>query len=329
MMATMNPERVDDDGAVGDGKPAPARHERVTEHESGQRIDNFLLRRAPGVPKSHVYRVIRRGDVRVDGRRVKPTRKLVAGEQVRVPPMRLDVRGPIRVPDAVADALGAAVRLEENDFLLLDKPAGIAVHGGSGLMFGAIDALRQARGEPSLELVHRLDRGTSGALLVARDAGRARALQRLFRDRAIDKRYRALVDGAWPEGTRRVALPLLANKEHAGERRVIVDAGGQHAVSHFDVEERFADTATELSVRIETGRTHQIRVHAQASGCAVIGDERYGDNRRNGELKRVGIGRLCLHAARLAFTWQARERVLEVPPGGDWEAMRHALRSTI
>jgi len=326
-MVMMNPSNAHDSGAIGDGDPSRARHERVTEHEEGQRIDNFLLRRAPGVPKSHVYRVIRRGDVRVDGRRVKPTRKLVAGEQVRVPPMRLEAKGPVRVPDAIADVLAGAVVLETDDFLVLDKPAGIAVHGGSGLVFGAIDALRQGRGDPSLELVHRLDRGTSGALLIARDAGRGRALQRLFRERTIDKRYLALADGSWPDGCERVALPLLANKTHAGERRVVVDPCGQSAVSHFSVRRRFGDTATELSVRIETGRTHQIRVHAQASGCAVIGDQRYGDNRGNARFKRAGLARLCLHAHRLSFTWQERTHTVEVPPGDGWDTMRRALHA--
>jgi len=311
--------------ASGDGELTRVRHERVGEGEDGQRIDNFLLRRAPGVPRSHLYRVIRTGDVRVDGRRVKPTRKLRTGEQVRVPPMRIERKGPVRVPDAVADALGAAVVFEHDDFLVIDKPPGIAVHGGSGLAFGLIDALRQARAEPTLELVHRLDRGTSGALLVARGTGRCRALQQLFRERGVDKRYVALADGAWPERTTTVTLALRANSEHAGERRVMVDPDGQSAISHFAVRRRFGQTASELAIRLETGRTHQIRVHALASGCALIGDQRYGDNRRNTLFRRAGLARLCLHAERLGFRWQSRAWAIDVPGGDRWTDMYRAL----
>lgn len=313
-----------DDSAI-----TAAHHVRIAEGEAGQRIDNFLLRRAPGVPKSHVYQLIRRGEVRVDGRRIKPTRKLVLGEQVRVPAMRLTRKGPVQVPATAQRAIAAAVVYEHADFLVLDKPPGMAVHGGSGLVFGAIDALRQTLGQPSLELVHRLDRGTSGALLVARDPARCRALQTLFRERTVDKRYRALLDGAWPDDCRTIDAPLLANREHAGERRVIVSADGQPARTHVDVRRRFASLASEVSVRIETGRTHQIRVHTRSRGHAVIGDERYGDNRRNARFKRLGLARLCLHAESLRFDWHGESLHVQVPPDARWDAMCEALeRST-
>ncbi len=301
------------------------RHVRVEQGESGQRIDNFLLRRAPGVPKSHVYKLIRSGQVRVDGGRVKPTRKLVAGEQVRIPPMRTAVRERVRVPDALAEAVATAVVVENEDYLVLDKPAGLAVHAGSGLAFGAIDALRQAREEPSLELVHRLDRGTSGALLIARDAGRSRALQALFRERTVDKTYRAIVVGAWPDHISRVDLPLSSNVEHAGERRVVVTPDGQTALSVFTRERSYGALASEVSVAIETGRTHQIRVHAMASGCPIVGDERYGDNRANTQFKRLGLARLCLHSTRIGFEWHGTRHEIDVPPDAPWEAMRRAL----
>ena len=293
------------------------RHERVGSGEAGQRVDNFLIRRAPGVPKSHVYRLIRQGEVRVDGRRVKQTRRLREGEQVRIPTLRTRERERTRVPDALAEAVAGAIVHEHEDFIVVAKPPGIAVHGGSGLAFGLIDALRQRLDAPSLELVHRLDRGTSGCLLVARDAGGGRALQDLFRRRAVAKRYAALLAGHWPGSIERVDAPLARNVEHAGERRVVVDAAGRPAVSRFAVSERFAD-ATLASVTIETGRTHQIRVHARHVGHAVVGDTRYGDNRLNADFRRRGLARLFLHAERLAFDWRGEPIVLEVPPDAAW-----------
>ena len=319
-------EHAEGDGneAAGTASTSRSRHERVGSGEAGQRVDNFLIRRAPGVPKSHVYRLIRQGEVRVDGRRVRQTRRLVEGEQVRIPALRVAPRGEARVPDALADALADAIVREHEDFLLVAKPAGVAVHGGSGLAFGAIDALRQRLAAPSLELVHRLDRGTSGCLLIARDAGRGRALQALFRERAVDKRYVALVAGHWPGEVGRVDAPLARNVEHAGERRVVVDPAGKTASSRFAVRRRFAD-ATLVDVAIETGRTHQIRVHARHVGHALVGDTRYGDNRVNADFRRRGLARLFLHAERLAFEWRGERVELQVPPDAAWERSLAAL----
>ncbi len=290
----------------------------VTAGEQGQRIDNFLLRRTPGVPRSHVYRIIRKGQVRVNGGRVKPTRKLAAGEMVRIPPMQLKRSGPVTVPDAMARTVAEAVVDEREDFLVLNKPAGLAVHGGSGLAFGAIDALRQARNEPDLELVHRLDRGTSGCLLIAKGPGTGRAMQNLFRQRDIRKHYIALVDGVWAGGDKTVNVSLLVNKEHAGERRVMVSDQGQSAVSHFKCERSFND-ASLMRVEIETGRTHQIRVHAKHCGHPVVGDTRYGSNKINTVFKRRGLNRMYLHSASLQFQWQNQLIELNAPPGPDWE----------
>jgi len=286
--------------------------------EEGQRIDNYLIRRAPGVPRSHIYHVIRKGRVRVNGGRVKPTRKLVTGDVVRIPPMQLKKVGEVSVPDALAKAVAEAVVVERDDFLVLNKPQGLAVHGGSGLAFGAIDALRQARGEPELELVHRLDRGTSGCLLVARNPGICRAMQNLFRERKIRKFYNALVDGVWVDGNKTVDAPLEKNKEHAGERRVIVSAEGQTAVSHFSCETQYKD-ASFMRIEIETGRTHQIRVHAKHCGHAVIGDTRYGSNANNATYKRRGLGRLYLHSECMQFQWQGDAVEVRAPLGSDWE----------
>ncbi len=304
--------------------PTGVRNVVVSAGEDGQRIDNFLLRRAPGVPRSHIYRVIRKGQVRVNGGRIKPTRKVLAGEMVRIPPMHLKPAGEVSVPDALAATVAEAVVSEHDDFLVLNKPPGLAVHGGSGLAFGAIDALRQARQESALELVHRLDRGTSGCLLIARSVGAGRALQDLFRTRVITKRYMALVDGVWQGGDRTVNVPLAINKAHAGERRVMVSDEGKPAVSHFKCIRQF-DEGSLMSIDIETGRTHQIRVHAKHCGHAVIGDTRYGSNSRNATLKRRGLSRLFLHSEFLAFEWQGKSVDLTVPVGADWERAQVGL----
>lgn len=292
--------------------------------EEGQRIDNYLIRRAPGVPRSHIYHVIRKGRVRVNGGRVKPTRKLVSGDMVRIPPMQLKKAGDVSVPDALAKAVAEAVVEERDDFLVLNKPPGLAVHGGSGLAFGAIDALRQARGESELELVHRLDRGTSGCLLIARNAGICRAMQGLFREREIRKFYNALIDGVWSEGNKTVDAPLEKNKEHAGERRVMVSADGQSAVSHFSCEAQYKD-ASFMRIEIETGRTHQIRVHAKHCGHPVIGDTRYGDNASNTAFKRRGLSRLFLHSESMRFEWQGDAIEVHAPLGGDWQQAQQEL----
>ncbi len=308
-----------------DNAPTGVRLIEVEATEEGQRIDNFLLRRAPGVPRSHIYRVIRKGEVRVNKGRVKPTRKLVAGDVVRIPPMQIKTGPDVRVPDKLAATVAASVFAESDDYLLLNKPPGLAVHGGSGLAFGAIDALRQARAEPGLELVHRLDRGTSGCLLIARNAGVGRTMQGLFREREIEKSYLALVDGKWVHGNKTVDAPLAKNKEHAGERRVIVSESGQSAVSHFDCIEAY-EQGSAVRVNIETGRTHQIRVHAKHCAHPVIGDTRYGDNQRNTYFKRLGLQRLYLHSERLAFSWQGEYVDLRAPVDEQWQQAQSRLR---
>jgi len=298
----------------------------VGDAEQGQRIDNFLMRQAQGVPRSHVYRIIRKGQVRVNGGRIKPTRKLLAGDLVRIPPMRLKAANDVTVPDGLARSVRDAVIFECDDYLVLNKPAGLAVHGGSGLAFGAIDALRQARSEPELALVHRLDRGTSGCLLVAKNRGIGRTMQMLFRERKIRKCYLALLDGVWEHGDRTVVAPLAKNKEHAGERRVMVCSDGQSAVSHFSVIETYAQGSL-VRVEIETGRTHQIRVHAKHCGHPVIGDKRYGDNARNASFKQLGLNRLYLHSESLAFEWNGERVQILAPVGNLWEQSANDLRA--
>jgi len=311
----------------GSNPGAQVRHAEVESGESGQRIDNFLLRRAPGVPRSHVYRLIRTGQVRVNGGRVKPTRKLAVGDKVRIPPMHVKASGEVSVPDALANTVAQAVVHETDDFLVVNKPPGLAVHAGSGLAFGLIDALRQARNEPGLELVHRLDRGTSGCLLIAKGVGQVRSLQDLFRTKDIMKSYLALVDGVWELGAKTVDAPLEKNKEHAGERRVMVSASGQAAVSHFNCVQSFGD-ASLMRINIETGRTHQIRVHAKHCGHAVIGDTRYGNNARNAQFKQRGLARMYLHSAALQFEWQGDSYHLEAPTDADWARAEAILNSS-
>lgn len=282
-------------------------------------MDNFLIKRCAGVPRSHIYRLIRTGDVRVDGRRVKQTRKLVIGEQVRIPAIKVTVSDVVQVPDKLAAAAGDSVLLEHDDFLIVNKPPGIAVHAGTGLAFGFIDALRQHRQEPKLELSHRLDRATSGCLLIGRTMACNRELQDLFRQRSITKRYTVIVDGRWPESVTQIDAPLLKNVEHAGERRVTVDAAGQPALTRVAVAKRYRQ-ATELEVHLDTGRTHQIRVHMRHTGHAVIGDQRYGDNARNAYFKKRGLSRLYLHSTELAFVWKNKPIRMVAPVDSAWQA---------
>ena len=293
------------------------RHVEVTTNELNQRIDNFLLRRCPGVPRTHIYKTIRKGEVRVDGKRVKPTRKLAVGEKVRIPPMRFKSSQRVRVPDDAVRAVLDSIIFDHADFLVLNKPPGLAVHAGSGVPYGLIDALQQGLDAPTLELTHRLDKDTSGALLVARNAGTNRQLQDLFRDRRVDKRYQALVDGHWPEALSELNAPLLKNTERAGERKVVVDPAGQSALTHVAVVQRFRDS-TLLDVVLETGRTHQIRVHVSHAGHAVVGDTRYGNNARNARFRRHGLKRMFLHAASLGFAWQGNRIDVDCSPGSGW-----------
>jgi len=222
--------------------------------------------------------------------------------------------------------VGTAVLLERGYFLIVNKPAGVAVPGGSGLAFGLIDALRQHRDEKHLELSHRLDRATSGCLLVGRGMKANRLLQNLFRSRTIDKRYLALVAGQWPEHVKRVDAPLLKNVEHAGERRVMVSPDGQEALTHVSIAEQFAE-ATLLDVILETGRTHQIRVHTKHVGHAVVGDDRYGDNRQNASFRKLGLSRLYLHSKALAFDWQGTRIEVTAPTDPQWDISLKSLTS--
>ena len=276
---------------------------------AGQRLDNFLLRRLKGVPRSHVYRLIRSGQVRVNSGRAKPSRRLACGDQVRVPPVRLPT-APAKPPDHDSVAwIERHILHEDQRVLVIDKPAGLAVHGGSGISLGLIETLRAARPDsPYLELAHRLDRSTSGCLLVAKKRSALRILHEFLRTDAVDKNYLALVRGPWDLGTQVFETALKTTHRRNGERFVIVHPDGKLAVSEFKPVEFFGSLATLMSVEIRTGRTHQIRVQAAAATHPTAGDERYGDARFNEQMNRLGLRRLFLHAQSMSFVWPGSEQ---------------------
>jgi 23S rRNA pseudouridine955/2504/2580 synthase len=291
---------------AGPKPPLGARRVRAGEGSAGQRLDNFLLRELGGLPRSRVYRLLRKGEVRVNGKRKQADYRLAADDEVRLPPVRLepaDGTALRRVPDALQDAVRAAIVHEDERVLVLNKPAGLAVHGGSGLAFGAIEALRALRPEESLELVHRLDRETSGCLVVARTRAALRSAHALLRDGEVEKHYAALVTGRWRIGRKTIDAPVLTNARQGGERVVRVHPAGKIAVSVFDPVRFFGGRATLMDVAIHTGRTHQIRVHASFAGHPVAGDDKYGDREANAALRALGLKRMFLHAESIAFRW--------------------------
>ncbi|MGH8312260.1 MAG: RluA family pseudouridine synthase [Gammaproteobacteria bacterium] len=283
-----------------------ARHVSIASEQAEQRLDNFLLRELKGVPKGHVYRLLRTGQVRVNGRRAKPDYRLAGGDEIRIPPVHQSEAGPQARPGSRQQAVLQAAIVHADEFLLvLNKPPGWAVHGGSGVSLGVIEALRAMRpGERHLELVHRLDRDTSGCLLVARKPAVLRALHAALRAGQVDKRYLALLAGVWSGGPLQVRVALQKNVLQSGERMVKVAEDGREAESHFRPVRRFRD-ATLMEVAIRTGRTHQIRVHAAHLGYPVLGDEKYGAREANRHFRSLGLQRMFLHAASLGFVHPA------------------------
>ena len=287
-------------------KAAAVKTLMVDEESAGQRLDNFLLRHLKGVPKTHVYRIIRTGEVRINKGRVNADTRVQTGDMVRLPPVRVatvDVNAP------VAPGREFPVLMEDEQMMAIDKPAGVAVHGGSGVSFGVIEQLRQARpGARMLELVHRLDRDTSGVLLIAKKRSALTRLQDQFRDRETGKTYMALVKGQWPSNKKVIDLPLqrylIPNGLGEGERRVRIahkdDANAQRAITLVRVSRLVGDYSL-LEVTIKTGRTHQIRVHLASQGYPIVGDDKYGDFELNKRLAALGMKRMFLHAWRLQF----------------------------
>lgn len=295
--------------------PAPAvRYCTVDDRSEGQRLDNFLLREVQGVPKTRLYRALRKGEIRVNKGRVRPDYRLHCGDVVRLPPFHQPAPSERElVPHRWLDRLASCVVLSDERLLVIDKPSGLAVHGGSGLQFGLIECLRQMFPQDRhLELVHRLDRDTSGLILVARHPRFLRELHALLRGDGVIKEYLALVEGSWPRHQSRVEAPLEKNVLRSGERMVRVAAGGKASVTEFSVLARFGG-ATLVRARPLTGRTHQIRVHARQAGHPVLGDAKYGDDSTQAVASQLGVTRLFLHAARLRFTLDGAEYNLEAP----------------
>jgi 23S rRNA pseudouridine955/2504/2580 synthase len=286
----------------------------IDSEDAGQRIDNFLLRTLKGVPKSHLYRLMRKGEIRVNKKRIKPVYKLVVDDEIRIAPIRVSEE-----KDAVSTGLNIVAKLEkqilfEDDRLIvINKPSGMAVHGGSGLSFGLIEALRALRPDARmLELVHRLDRDTSGCLLVAKKRSTLRNLHEQFRDKKVQKFYQALVKGHWPTKLTRVTEALKKNDLKSGERVVVVDnQQGKESETRFKVLERYRG-ATLVRAFPVTGRTHQIRVHCQTSGHSIAMDAKYGHEEFDEQMKSKGLKRLFLHAASIEFTHPSTEERLKI-----------------
>lgn len=293
----------------------------VSPELAGQRIDNFLRTQLKGVPKTLIYRILRKGEVRVNKGRIKPEYKLQAGDIVRVPPLRLAERDePVPLAQGLLERLEAAIVYEDKALIVLNKPAGIAVHGGSGLSFGVIEALRQLRPDAKeLELVHRLDRDTSGLLMVAKKRSMLRHLHHELRGDGVDKRYMALVRGRWDTSKKQVNAPLLKNTLRSGERMVEVTDEGKEALTLFRVLRRFGDFATLVEAKPVTGRTHQIRVHARHAGHSIAGDSKYGDEEFSSVIRDLGGKRLFLHAYALKVPLpDGGELALEAPVDDLW-----------
>ncbi|UBH63197.1 23S rRNA pseudouridine(955/2504/2580) synthase RluC [Proteus vulgaris] len=295
--------------------------------EAGQRIDNFLLARLKGVPKSMIYRIIRKGEVRVNKGRIKPEYKLNAGDSIRIPPVRVAEKEEIAVSPKLdkVSALANCILYEDDHLMLINKPSGTAVHGGSGLSFGVIEGLRALRPEARfLELVHRLDRDTSGVLLIAKKRSALRALHEQLRLKQMQKDYLALVRGQWQSHTKVVQAPLLKNILQSGERVVKVSNEGKPSETRFKVEERFG-FATLVKASPVTGRTHQIRIHTLHAGHPIAFDDRYGDRDFDAQLVGTKLNRLFLHASSLTFTHPSTGEQMRIEAPMD-TSLRHCLQ---
>lgn len=299
---------------------------------AGQRIDNFLMARLKGAPKTMIYRILRKGEVRVNKGRVKPDYRIKAGDLVRVPPIRMaKVDEPTPIAKGLLDRLEAGIVYEDNALIVLNKPAGIAVHGGSGLNYGVIEAFRQIRPQcKEMELVHRLDRDTSGLLMIAKRRSMLRHLHEMLRNDSMDKGYMALVRGRWPTSRKQVDAPLQRANVRSGERLMEVNPQGKEARTLYKVLRRFGDYATLVEASPITGRTHQIRVHALYAGHAIAGDSKYGDEEFSKDIRELGGKRLFLHACYLRVTLPDGE-VLEVhaDPDEQWQAVLEQLAEEV
>lgn len=315
--------RIDVEKATGRPGGGSARLVTVDERGEGQRLDNFVLRECPAVPKTRLYRAIRKGEIRVNKGRSRPEQRLLSGDVVRLPPLAAAERERAAAPPGWQARLAAAIVHEDDELLVLDKPSGLAVHGGSGLSFGLIETLRSMRPAARfLELVHRLDRETSGLILIAKRPASLRALHALLRrEGGVDKRYLALVAGRWPRHLRHIEAPL-ERREYGGERVVQVAAGGRASLTAFRVRKVLRGCSL-VEAHPRTGRTHQIRVHAAHAGYPLLGDTKYGDSRSAALTRELGLRRLFLHAESLAFRLGECDYRFSAPLGSELEAVLH------
>ncbi len=287
---------------AGDATPVTSgvRKVRIDSGSAGQRIDNFLRRELPGVPRGRIYRLLRRGEVRVNGGRIRAEYKLETGDEVRIPPVRLKPEGPAPATDRARRLLDTVI-YEDKRLFVINKPGGLAVHGGSGISHGVVELLRAARPDlKELGLVHRIDRETSGCLVLAKRRSALRALHEQFREGRVEKNYLALAAGDWQFGEQRIEAPLKVRNRKNGERHVVVAPDGKLAATRVRLSRTYG-VASLLQCAPETGRTHQIRVHLQCAGHPILGDERYGDEDANLAAKQAGLKRLFLHAQSIAF----------------------------
>ncbi len=311
---------------MADGINSSVRLVEIDAGSDGQRVDNFLMRELKGVPKSRIYNLLRRGEVRVNKGRVKAEHRLCSGDVVRIPPIRVAAEEVApKVSASLSDRLSAAIVFEDDGLIVIDKPSGLAVHGGSGVNLGLIEALRVMRPQAKfLELVHRLDRDTSGLIMVAKKRSALLTLHEALRGDGVDKRYLALAVGPWPRHKSRVEAPLIKNTLRSGERVVRVSVEGKSALTEFRVVEAFP-FATLVEAAPITGRTHQIRVHAQFVGHPLAGDEKYGDNATNARFRDLGLKRLFLHAHTLSFDWMGRRFQLKAELPEDLQSFLDVL----
>jgi len=289
----------------------------VSDEKTGQRVDNFLLTYLKKIPKTHIYKILRNGEVRINKKRVKQDYRLHGGDQIRIPPLFQIISDRISPTQKAMELLEKCVLYEDEDLLIINKPSGMASHGGSGVNFGVIETIRASRnlkglrGE-NLELVHRLDKGTSGCLIIAKKRSTLRNLHEMLRAGKINKKYLLLVKGKWQGGSRTITLPLLRNQLVSGERLVKVDSeNGKTTITKFIPKKNYND-ATLLEAIIFTGKTHQIRVHAAHLGHEVAGDEKYGSNEFNRFMQQKGLRRLFLHAYSLHFKLPDSGRIIDV-----------------
>jgi len=295
----------------------------ITDRNAEQRLDNYLLSKLKGLPKSRIYKLLRSGQVRVNKGRKKADYRLKLGDIVRIPPVRMAETDDSKAPQHLVEKVNQSVIFEDKQLLVLNKPAGLAVHSGSKLKFGVIEMLRQARPDAQmLELVHRLDRETSGCLVIAKSRDALNLLHQHFRDEdgQMQKIYRAIVTGRWQGSEKTIDLPLLKNTIRAGERMVEVNPQGKQARSLF-IPLEYHDDLSLMEVKLYTGRTHQIRVHAQSTGHPVAGDKKYGDAEFNTRLKDKGFKRMYLHAYQLSFALGSQSYKITAPLDDEWQKL--------